>query len=280
MKLKLIILILCSFFVAFFINLYIKKIEKKYLKKKETIDVLVSKQFIEPRTIITNKSIEIVKVPKEYVQPGSFHSIEEIYSSDGKQPMYLTVVPILKGEQILSTKLTAVGINTGLSALVPLDTRAFVLMCDKKTTSKIIYPGDRVDIIATFDYTENNETQCQTKTILQNILVLAVGEDVISKKIIQETAKNHEIDKEYSDESEIPVVLSVTPEQAQILALFLNEGKLTLSLRGLNDNNKVELSEINIKKIKAEKPLKSQHVLTSIQKQYDEVLEILKKYQK
>jgi len=281
MKLKIVVLILCSLTLAFVVNLSIKRIEKKYSKKTELVDVLVSKNYINPRTTINKDNVEISKIPKEYAQPGCFYSFEEIYSLDGKQPQFITIVPILKGEQILSTKLVTIGQKTGISPVVPSDMRGFVLICDKKNISGIIYPGDRVDIIATFEQTENSESQIQAKTILQNILVLAVGKNVISRKLQEETSKdNLQTEGGYSDENEIPVVLSVTPDEAQILALLLNDGKLTLSLRGLNDNNIVKLQDVNIKKISTMRFSKSDEILNSIQKQYDEALRILKKYQK
>jgi len=281
MKLKIIILILCSLTLTFIINISIKSIEKKYSRKTELVDVLISKNYINPRTIISKDNVEIAKIPKEYAQPGSFSSFEEIYSSDGKQPQFIAIAPIFKGEQILSTKLVTIGQKTGISPVVPFDMRAFVIVCDKKNISGIVYPGDRVDVIATFESTENSESQLQSKTILQNILVLAVDKNVISRQIQEETSKDSSHQEEgYSDENEIPVVLSVTPDEAQMLALLLNDGKLNLSLRGLNDNNIVKLQDVNIRKISKVKFSKPEEILDSIQKQYNEALRVLKKYQR
>jgi pilus assembly protein CpaB len=77
-----------------------------------------------------------------------------------------------------------------------------------------INPGHRVDVLVTL-----RQEPPQTKTVLQNVLVLATGTQM-------ETQGNG------SKAREVRVItVEVTPQEAEKLALAAHEGKVTMALR-------------------------------------------------
>ena len=92
-------------------------------------------------------------------------------------------------------------------------------------------PGDYVDVILTYDVRVDNRSQDQARsfvrrhaseTVLRNIRVMAVDQDA----------------KEADREAKIGkvVTLEVTPEGAEVLALSLEMGDISLALRRLGSN--------------------------------------------
>jgi pilus assembly protein CpaB len=87
-----------------------------------------------------------------------------------------------------------------------------------------IRPNDHVDVIGTFRDPQTHEAL--SVTLLENVIVLATG------KMTGTTRVHHlpENQRGYTD-----VTLLVMPEEAELLALANDLGKLTLSLRNDED---------------------------------------------
>ncbi len=115
-----------------------------------------------------------------------------------------------------------------MSVLVPSGKRAMAIGVNEVIgVSGFILPKDRVDVIAT---KTDQPTSKSAETILQNVEVLAVG-----KRFEQEGKQNIEVPT---------VTLAVTPEQAQQLALALQEGKIHVALRSVMDTQVTRLAAI------------------------------------
>ena len=115
-----------------------------------------------------------------------------------------------------------------MSVLVPPGKRAMAVGVNEVIgVSGFILPKDRVDVIAT---RTDQGTGRSTETILQNIEVLAVG-----KRLEQEGKQNIEVPT---------VTMAVTPEQAERLALALQEGKIHIALRSIMDTQVARLATI------------------------------------
>jgi len=109
-----------------------------------------------------------------------------------------------------------------------------------------ILPGSAVDLIGTKRLANNN---IETQTVLENIRVMAVGD----KSTINEKPGDirHSI-------VENTVTLEVSPEEAQVLAMWKSIGEIKLSARAKDDNDKV-----NTKTTKLNEELKANDVLKS-----------------
>ena len=90
-----------------------------------------------------------------------------------------------------------------------------------------ILPGSTVDLIGTKRLANNNT---ETQTVLENIRVMAVGD--------KSTINEKQGDVRHSI-IETTVTLEVSPEEAQVLAMWKSVGEIKLSARAKDDTEKV-----------------------------------------
>jgi pilus assembly protein CpaB len=150
----------------------------------------------------------------------------------------VVVAPLKANDPVTEHKLAPVSIKTGgVSAVLEQGKRAIAVKGDKVIgIAGFINPGNKVDVLVTVKDPQKNEEK--TKTILENIMVLATGTQI---------QKN-----EKGEPSPVDVyTLAVTPEEAEILSLGANEGKLQLALRSVTDTATVLTSGVNITKMLA-----------------------------
>jgi pilus assembly protein CpaB len=117
-----------------------------------------------------------------------------------------------------------------MAAVIPDNMRAMTVPVNEVVgVAGFIHPGDYVDVVTTMQTPVNPrnsvEQEFRAKIVLQNIKVLAVGEDLMADE---------------SKPVKVPVVtLLVTPEQSERLALASTQGKLQLTMRGQRDQSEV-----------------------------------------
>jgi len=98
------------------------------------------------------------------------------------------------------------------------------------SVSGMIRPNDHVDIIGTFRFPADEKgaaLDTVTLTILQNVTVLAVGQQMAS---VAATAAGGERSRSYST-----VTLAVTPKEAEMLVFAQQKGSITFTLRNPGD---------------------------------------------
>ena len=110
-----------------------------------------------------------------------------------------------------------------------------------------ILPGSTVDLIGTKRLANNNT---ETQTVLENIRVMAVGD--------KSTINEKQGDVRHSI-IETTVTLEVSPEEAQVLAMWKSVGEIKLSARAKNDTEKVntKITKLN-EELKVEKIAKNE----------------------
>ena len=138
------------------------------------------------------------------------------------------IYPVKANEPILESRLAPTNVKIGgVGAVISPKKRAVAVKVDKVVgVSGFIQTGSRVDVLITLS-TGKAFTPI-TKTILENLLVLASGSDTKEKKGFEERASNTEV-----------ITLEVTPEEAEKLAMAAAEGKIQLALRNFNDTENV-----------------------------------------
>lgn len=135
--------------------------------------------------------------------------------------------PILAGEPIIARKIVRAGDSGYMAAYLEPGMRAMSIGIGVETSAGgFILPGDRVDVVLTRemnnDATEGGRNKFDSRTVLQNLKVLAidqatrVGDD--AQTVVGATA-----------------TLEVAPQDAEALALAVAEGELSLSLRSYAD---------------------------------------------
>lgn len=193
--------------------------------------------------MITRGNIKEVDIPTAYIQKDAYvisrgANISEIEN-------LVTKVAIARGNQITKPSITSLSPESGISLKVMPSYRAFILPVDSNVSS-LIKPGDKVDVLLTFDaMIKNGGKEKMTATILQDIPVLGVGGnlgqgmDSASKAANAEREANNAA---FSDRSVLS--LSVSPVEAQYLALAQEEGVITVIVRS-NGDTKVLPIEIS-----------------------------------
>jgi len=139
------------------------------------------------------------------------------------------VTPLKENEPILESRLAPETIDSGgVSAIVPKGKRAIAVKGDKVIgISGFIRPGNRVDVLVTMNDPINKKEI--TKTVLENILILATGTQIE--------------EKDKGEPSPVDVyTLEVTPDDAEKLSLAATGGRLQFALRNVTDTETVMTS--------------------------------------
>lgn len=293
MKKPVLIAAVFGIMAALFTMLYFNSLETTYKKGAEKVKVLVAKDYIDQGALLDETLVDEKLVPKEFIQPKAVSLVKELYSSEGRK-IYMAIVPFEKGEQITTTKLSLLGIDTGMSAVIPSQKRSMTLLLDSSIISGIIKPGNRVDIIGILQYEDiKGQTQEAAFTVLQNILVLATGNTILGA-VAQEVKQSDKtgvkaVIQDTQTSGSLPVSVAVLPKEAEALALVAEKGVIKLSLRPTGDDTIVESQGTNMKDFCKEisqtsknsgAPQVSAEKAKEIQKNQKEVLELLKKYKR
>ena len=215
--------------VAVIIALITSLMIYSYLQKKskgqevivETRPVAVAAVDLSWGTTLTKEMIKKVDFLKRSL-PGDFFA--DPASLVGRVLIY----PVKANEPIFESRLAPENVKTGgVGAVISPKKRAVAVKVDKVIgVSGFIQPGSRVDVLITL--TTGKSFTPVSKTILENLLVLASGSDTKEKKGFEERASSTEV-----------ITLEVTPEEAEKLAMAAAEGKIQLALRNSSDTEKV-----------------------------------------
>lgn len=194
----------------------------------EPLPVVVAKVDIPEGKQLDASLLDLAEVPKDFVQP---KALTKIANAEG----LISKSPILKGEQVLDTKLARPG-ETWVSLNIPEDKRACSIpVNDVSGVSGLIRPGNRVDVIGIFriaDPKTKRAADVKATTLLQNEVVLSIGRDYALMSPMQKPSE--------SGRSGSTVTLALTQKQCQDLALAQQVGSLSLALRSFFDRGKAE----------------------------------------
>ncbi len=147
-------------------------------------------------------------------------------ASSGPAEGQIVAAHIFKGEPVLPERLVSGNKGSGLAALLPDGARAVSVRVDDVVgVAGFVHPGDFVDVIVTMRPSDAPGSNFTSKTILQNLKVLAVGKEVEGQtrsgdKVISVTVATLQVDN----------------AQAEMLALAASKGQLLLALRSGADD--------------------------------------------
>ena len=178
------------------------------------VRVVVAADDIQVGAKLTSRDVSAVSIPQSAVPPGAFSDPSKVVGRGA-------VLPVSKGDFILQNKLAPLNAGAGLPSMIPQGMRAVsVRVNDVVSVAGFVQPGSRVDVLSTGS--QGNDRQ--TTTVLENVLVLAVGKN---------------LDQNAAEAPAAPVItLAVSPDDAQRLALASQEGRIQLSLRNPLDTKK------------------------------------------
>ncbi len=194
------------------------------LKHHETLPVAVAKTDLSWGTSIQKDMIKMVPYLKESLPTGFFSDLSAL---EGRVLMY----PAKINEPIFESKLAPISVTEGgIAVVLKPNMRAMSVKVNKVIgISGFIQPGNLVDVLVTTKRVKKGSASISiTKTVLENILVLASGPKLDNDNDSKQKSKGVDV-----------ITLEVTPEDGEKLALASTEGKIQLALRNFADTEVV-----------------------------------------
>lgn len=184
----------------------------------EIIQVIIADKEIPFGVKLEEIHIKAIDWPSDDVPSGSFGKVEDVIGKIVKNKFY-------PGELITERRIAEHLGGSTLSSLVRQDSRAVSIRVDDVMgVAGFILPGNHVDVLMTETIRTGTSKKSKSKTILENIKVLAV-------------------DQEASPDNSNPsvvraVTLELRPNEAEIITAAQQQGKIQLSLRNPLDSSK------------------------------------------
>lgn len=184
-------------------------------------EVLVAANDLQVGVKIEDKDIRPVRYSSADLPAGVFHLRTKVVGRG-------VILPITKGEFILTSKLAGENAGSGLPSLIPPGMRAVsVRVNDTTSVSGFVQPGTHVDVLLTGNPQGSSEQQ--TTIVLSDIAVVATGQ---------------RLERNSAGEAQsAPVVtLLVSPDDAQRLTLASSQGHIQLALRNPLDTKQEDVA--------------------------------------
>jgi pilus assembly protein CpaB len=230
--------VIAGTFAAILIYTSIDARKAEYDKKFGAMKtVIVAKENVAEMQTIYETMIDTKSVPSEFADPNAVTNKDEIV---GK----VAAVPINKGQSIPRNMLLNPGPDTGISNQVALSKRAISIPVDEtRAVSKLIRPGDRVDIIVALDTGKGQNMKRETMILMQDVTVLATGVSIVNTLPrvfeLDSSGKNLSQIALTGDSKYSTITIEADPEQAQKLVYILSTAPSNIFFTLRNPNDKV-----------------------------------------
>jgi pilus assembly protein CpaB len=217
-----VIAVILSLITAMLIYIYLSRSTAVVAPEIEHVTVYAAARTLPARTKISSSDIKQIDIAKELQNANAVTDPDEII---GKY----TLQSIMEGELIRSERLANED-SIYASFMVPEGTRAVSMNITEQTNvSNLVRPGDFVDIIVSFHEEDDAEGATYpriTKTILQDVQVLALGQDVMlsSEKLAEPPAT---------------VTLAIKTTDVEKFVYASEFGIVRLALRPVGDDSKL-----------------------------------------
>ncbi|MFV0421268.1 Flp pilus assembly protein CpaB [Oleidesulfovibrio sp.] len=193
------------------------------------VTLAVAAADIAKGTKLREEHLKIAEFLQQSAPKGAFASTEEVIGR-------VVATAVSAGEPLTPARLvndtTQYG---GVSTMVMPGKRAVAVKGNKVLgIAGFIRPGNHVDVLVTIDDNRRKDDTAVTKTVLENIRVLATGT---------------ELQQEGDDSTTSPVdiyTLEMTPDEVEILSLASARGQIHFSLRNPADKDSILTKGIDI----------------------------------
>lgn len=177
---------------------------------------------------LTIDDVKAVEFPLGAIPENSFSELETLIGTGDDANEFRTVLRTMEpGEAILSTKVTRLGEDAGVSSRLKKGMRAFAIRVDVASgVSGFLRPGDKVDVY----WTGQSNTETVTKLILNGLELIAIDQQADASRNVTTVART--------------VTVAANVKTIAALVQAQSTGKLLLSLRGIDDETTSEQIEI------------------------------------
>lgn len=192
--------------------------------------VVVAARDIPLGGVLNVEDLTVIDWPSEAIPAGFQAQMSDLIGR-------AAVSPMRRNEPILDTKLAGIGAKGGLTAVIPDGMRAMSVRVDEVVgVAGFVTPGTRVDVLLTM-----TSGVAQTRSILQNVQTLAADQ------LFQE-------DPAGNPQVVTVITLLVSPQEAEILALASNQGRIQMALRPSLDLEDVETRGVRVAELFRARP--------------------------
>lgn len=207
--------------------LALQRSEPVTIETIDTVEVLVAAEELPSGTFLTQSQFVWTTFPADSL-PETYFTRARLAEadSDGDGPADGLTGAVIRGGLTVGEPLTLgrvirPGDRGFLAAVLRPDMRAVSVPIDATTgIAGFVFPGDRVDLLLTHQIElAGGEKRLATETVLQDIRVLAVDQNT------DDTEGEPTLDK--------TATLEVSSKQAEVIAVALRMGRLSLALRSL-----------------------------------------------
>jgi len=233
------------------LNVYLNNQRKELLRESTPVAVVVAARDIPEGTRLQDSLLEVVEIPKRYIQPDVAKSVEELRDRQ-------VSVAVLAGTQILGSML-ALNQNIGLSEKIDKGYFAVTVPVDSSSgVAGLLQPGDSVDIYVTVEVVDevvegasganqyeanvglSERTEMMSQRVLSSIKILAVNRrsyrnesGTVSVSTSQAGSRflaGREANQGQGGDDIETVTLAVTGNQSPALTLAKEIGVISLAL--------------------------------------------------
>jgi pilus assembly protein CpaB len=211
-------------------------------------EVVVATREIAVGTKLDDSMVRVKLIPQSAVISDPFNQTSDVIGT-------VTRYPLQANEQLAVGRLVDESKGTSISFQIPAGLRGFTVKVDQdENPAGLMVAGDYVDVIVAANVkniipasgipvplTADTEFKAAV-TLLQNVQVMSVERKYLNNGVVYDTTtRGTAVDAKEAVES---VTLAVTPEQAQLLVLARQEGKITLVLRPFGENDVKQLAPV------------------------------------
>lgn len=206
--------------------LYLSRFEQE-ASGGERIRVLMAVKALEQGSVIAEDAVTVREIPLAYVEDRMIKAVEK------PKVVGLRIGNKVEANQTMMWTDLAIAADErrDLSSLVQPGARAISIRAESGDKSfALLRPGDYVDVIASMPTAEGEKRNAVV--LLQKVLALAVGLETVSDKLAT--------DEKAVDRREMVLTLSVSLQEAQLLSLAQERGKLVVALRNPDDQTLID----------------------------------------
>lgn len=197
----------------------------------DMVRVLVANQNLPAGAFVKMEELRWADWPEASLAETYFLESEMLESQSNAQsngeedPKYILEGAVIRsgltaGEPLTEGRVIRPGERGFLAAVLNPGNRAVSVPINATTgISGFVFPGDQVDLLLTQSVKQGDITRRATETVLRDIRVLAVDQRVSDQEGKAEIGKT--------------ATLEVSPEQAELVAVAMEMGRLSLALRSL-----------------------------------------------
>jgi pilus assembly protein CpaB len=221
----LLIALMLALFGTALLALYMHRFEVE-MSGGDRVELLAIVKPIERGAKITDEMLSSRSVPAAYVEDRAVKAIER------SKVLGLESATALSPQQTLMwTDLAITTEDRDLSSLVQPGKRGITVRAaagmESTQGNALIHPGDYVDVIVTMG-SEGQDSHESSIVLLQRVLVLAVGQET-------QAAKTVDNKRDSGSRRDKLLTLSLSLPEAQLLALALERGRLSVAVRNAKD---------------------------------------------